>query len=502
MFILGGKYRVSPSSIIQNYSSMNTKKDRICRTFCRFISPRALARTTQKRSRKKSNYQASRVSKILLITFVVGVVGLSRFVMETTTTTTTTASIVKGSSSSPSFLDDFTLHLASHLLGPERLLFEFDQVMKKDQQKTKKKRNPTSAISGIHSDDDESMSSSLTISLYWRSNMLLPDTASVVQSLSLTETNDAEDPTAKPPLLFVDVIFSFDGSNDASTQQQRLLREEKMKPPIVSSSPHPSISMVFGVFLLSQHNGIYIQGSPMTMVQLEHHAKSVGLDLHSAPAKAMAGMMAEALMQQTTNPPRVLLLSEHNNRKDKDQERHDEPIPESTQQQQQQQSVLLELYYKDVEGIGTVQLNDSKRSSGFDSLGMSLFCRDLFGSSSSRPRGTSSRSDSTGHDKHHEPFATTSTLQEKFDRWWKQASIPITTRVEGAAAHESRNSTVNDSTTITTGRATTGGKSSLRSSSSSRPTKVVGLSGYSKLSHLHKRRKKDKNMNPFSTLQK
>jgi hypothetical protein len=424
----------------------------------------------------------------MLLTFVVSGVGLSRSVMETTTTTA--ASTVKGSSSSPSFLDDFTLHLASHLLGHERLMFEFDQAMKKNKQKTKT-RNSTSATTGIHSDNEDSMPSSLTISLYWRSNMLLKDTASVLQSLSLTEKKDAEDRIVQPPLLFVDITFSFDGATDASNQQQL---QEEMKPP----TPRPSMSMVVGVFFLTHHKGTYIQGSPLTIFQLEQHAKSVGLDLHSAPPTAMAGMMAEALMQQTTNPPQVLLssLQPESNRNNKDPERHDEPMPESPTLQHQQ-SAQLELYYKDVEGTGTLQLSDSKRSSGFDSIGLSLFCRDLFGPSSSGPHGTSCRSDT-----HHEPFASdpTSALQEAFDKWWKQASILDTTRVEGTAAHDRLNSTAKESTT-TTDRGTAGGRGIL-GSSSSRATKAVGLSGYSKLSHLHKRRKKDKNMNPFSTLPK
>jgi hypothetical protein len=148
----------------------------------------------------------------------------------------------------PSFLDQFILHLAAHLLG-------VDTVLEKLQPPnlSNKKNDGT------------------TVSLfYWRTKLLLGDDPSCL--LNGTYTEEAS-------TLFLDLKISW------NTKQ-------------------PGMELQFGAMILQQPQCTYIQSIPLTIQQLESHAQSVGLDMYSAPdASAMAQAVGRALLD--ANAPKV-----------------------------------------------------------------------------------------------------------------------------------------------------------------------------------------------------
>jgi hypothetical protein len=208
---------------------------------------------------------------------------------------------------SPSFLDRFTLHLAANLLGTRAVL----DRLKQDKNNINKK------------------------SLYWRSKLFDDDPLGQgcwPDSTSSTTDNDHK-------ILFLDLTFDFDVDDN--------------------DNKNPKLSLRFGCFLLQQPSCRYVQGSPLTMTQLEQHAQSVGIDLHSAPPKAMAGIMAKELLAAAaanTNTKIQLLL----NKDDKNRNQFQ-----------------LSLYYRDVEESGILALDVAHSTSQWDRVGMNLFYRDL-----------------------------------------------------------------------------------------------------------------------------
>jgi hypothetical protein len=195
------------------------------------------------------------------------------------------------STGSPSFLDRFALHLVANLLGSQTVL---DRLGNDDAPK-----HPP---------------------LYWRSSLLDDPRASLMEGASTEADNQQH-------LLFVDLTFDF-------------VVKEKV----------PMLTVRFGCFLKRQSlTCLYVRGSPLTIMQLERHAQSVGIDLHSAPPKAMAGMMATELKNLVKSKQVV-----------------------NTVVMEKEQQFHLPLYYGDVEESGTLSMDIDETTSQFDRLGMSL----------------------------------------------------------------------------------------------------------------------------------
>jgi hypothetical protein len=191
---------------------------------------------------------------------------------------------------SPSFLDRFIVHLAANLLSSQTV---FDQLSNDDAPKPPP--------------------------LYWRSSLLDDPRASLMEGASTEADNQQQ-------LLFVDLTFEF----------------------LVKHSV-PMLTVCFGCFLKRQQpTCLYVQGFPLTIMQLERHAQSVGIDLHSAPPKAMAGMMAIELKDILKSKQQTL------------------PI------KMEEAQLHLPLYYRDVEESGTLSMDIDQTTSQFDRLGMSL----------------------------------------------------------------------------------------------------------------------------------
>jgi ABC-type transporter Mla MlaB component len=230
----------------------------------------------------------------------------------------------------PSFLDRFILHLAANLLGSQKVLLRLDNHEK------------------------------CSAPLYWRSKLSVDDPSGLLRGQCI----DAQ-------LLFVDITFDFVVHGDDDKAPQLLVQ--------------------LGFFRLNQPTCTYLQTSPLTMAQLEQHAQAVGIDLHSAPPKAMASMMAQEL--QTPQKPQTLHVEGDEAR--------------------------LSLYYRDVHESGNLLLKISQTTSQFDSLGMSLLFhwnRDLNNNAISDPASTV--------DKDAAKLQDILELDSKLDRWFQQASKP------------------------------------------------------------------------------
>lgn len=286
---------------------------------------------------------------------------------------------------SPSFLDRFTLHLAANLLGSQTV---FDRLSNDDAPKPPP--------------------------LYWRSSFLDDPLASLMEGASTEADN-------KQQLFFVDLTFDF-------------VVQEKV----------PMLTVCFGCFLKQrQPTCLYVRGSPLTIMQLERHAQSVGIDLHSAPPKAMAGMMAKELID--------ILKSKQ------------QYVPIKMEEAQ----FHLPLYYRDVEESGTISMDIEQTTSQFDRLGMSL----LFFSGSFNSQNSPENNDEVPEQE----------LITKLEEWFQQQKQKTLEQDEQSLFKSTKN-------TVTTTKETVKPASSVSSVKNPRPTSQVHH--YAQLPS--KRRKKGK----------
>jgi hypothetical protein len=290
----------------------------------------------------------------------------------------------------PSFLDHFTLHLAAHLLGVDTVLEKLQQT------------NPSNT-----------KTEEATISLfYWRTKLLLDDPSCLLHGTYAAETST----------LFLDLKISW------NTKQ-------------------PGLVLQWGAMVLQQPCCTYVQSVPLTIQKLESHAQSVGLDLYSAPASAMAQAVGRALLvQHTNNAPKVNMES--------------------------QQKFQIQLYYPDVQETGTLNLDVLHQTSQFDSVGMSLLYWDLT-SRVPRPSSNSEQDQTKPHP-----------LEEALNKWFLAASLemakpsdaPLSTTAKPLLATVSSSSPKqNNEDTVT----------------ANKPSRVRPVPGYAQLSGV-KRRKKGK----------
>jgi hypothetical protein len=143
----------------------------------------------------------------------------------------------------PSFLEHMCLHLAESLIGSHALIPMLE-------------------------------GSSSPTNIYWRTPLLA--------------RNDLRDDKATPKFqcVILDVTIT-------------LVRQY---PPIC----RPVINAKFGTILVSSGSNpiyYYLKGAPLTMSDLEKHAKEIGVDMTSTAPKALAHSMGNALMGLTTLTP-------------------------------------------------------------------------------------------------------------------------------------------------------------------------------------------------------
>jgi hypothetical protein len=104
------------------------------------------------------------------------------------------------------------------------------------------------------------------------------------------------------------------------------------------------VQATFGCYLLQpQKQCLYVQTKPFSQIStLEQHAQNINIDLTSAPPRAMAGMMAKALLVGD-------LVKLHSK--------------DST-------TIQLELFYQDLEESGILSLEIQRQTSTLDDLGI------------------------------------------------------------------------------------------------------------------------------------
>jgi hypothetical protein len=238
----------------------------------------------------------------------------------------------------PSFLDQFILHLAAHLLGVDTVLENLQQT------------NPS---------NKKNKDTTVTL-FYWRTKLLLDDPSCLLNGTYA----DADEAST----LFSDLKISW------NTKQ-------------------PGLVLQWGAMILRQPCCTYIQSVPLTIEQLESHAQSVGLDLYSAPASAMAQAMGRALLVPHTNAPKVTMESP--------------------------QKFQIQLYYPDVQETGTLNLDVLHQTSQFDGVGMSLLYWDL------TSRVPPPRSQVVPSSSNSEQDQTTNRLQESLNKWCLAADLEM-----------------------------------------------------------------------------
>ena len=313
----------------------------------------------------------------------------------------------------PSFLDHFILHLAAHLLG-------VDTVLQKLQQTYPSNNN----------NNNNNKTEDATVPLfYWRTKLLLDD------SSCLLDGTYADD-DASTKLLFLDLKISW------NTQQ-------------------PGLVLQWGAMISQQPSCEYIQSKPLTIQQLESHAKSVGLDLYSAPASAMASAVGRALLGQHPNAPKALTRSPHD-------------------------KLQIELYYPDVEETGTLHLDVRHQTNQFDSVGMSLLYWDL--TSQVSPTTTQQLPLSSNSEQHQ-----TNPLEDAMNKWCVAAGLEMV-KLQSADAPLNLSTTDDDNKPL----ATSVPSSSVphqtienTTATANNPSRVRPVPGYAQLSGT-KRRKKGK----------
>ena len=148
----------------------------------------------------------------------------------------------------------------------------------------------------------------------------------------------------------------------------------------------PHVSAELGCFFLSKPRCAYVKTLPLSSAVLENHAKSIKVELDSAPPQAMAGMLAQALLQKDITGKL-----------------------EGT-------CANLELYYADLEERGVLSLEVGESSSQLDELVMGLYHRDL------------TRSVPDVRDWKARDHLEEERLSNKFDAWWNKARGSIEAR--------------------------------------------------------------------------
>ena len=253
------------------------------------------------------------------------------------------------------FLEDFIVCLASRLIGSEQLISKLGHCS--------------------------------PFSLYWRSRSSMKDPPAALQSMKKVGDNPSRqnDPLERHPLLFLDITFCFDVKSRSMDIGENKNSSNKKK------GCRPSVSIVFGAFLLSRPKCTYIQSAPMTIQQLESH---VSIDLYSAPADEMASLMTKALDLGAPPESIAMLPSSSDNRIVSD------GILSKT--------VQLDLDYTDIHETGKLKLDISKSTSEFDELGMDLYCKSLFSDYSPKVKGEKQETGVEG---------TSSKLKESFSQW-------------------------------------------------------------------------------------
>eukprot|EP00980_Cylindrotheca_fusiformis_P014091 scaffold3702_cov126-Cylindrotheca_fusiformis.AAC.3 len=164
--------------------------------------------------------------------------------------------------------------------------------------------------------------------LYWRSQLLVA--ASPLEQW----------PTNTHTLWFVDITFEF---------QKNVSIQATMGFYLLRRPPPPSRP--------SSKAAVYVQSKPFTQQTLEDHAENIHIDLTSAPAKAMAGMMANALMK----------LGPNNNSNDTVKD----PVQLVGESKDDTSTkIQLDLFYQDLQETGTLSLDVHEQTSALDGLGI------------------------------------------------------------------------------------------------------------------------------------
>lgn len=295
----------------------------------------------------------------------------------------------------PSFLDHFILHLAAHLLGVDTVLEKLQQTIPSN------KKNEDATVSLF----------------YWRTKLLLDDPSCL---LNRTYADEAS-------TLFLDLKISW-------------------------STKRPGLVLQWGVMILQQPCCSYVQSVPLTIQQLECHAKSVGLDLYSAPASAMAQAMGRALLVQRTDTPKLNMES-----------------PEKIQ---------IQLYYPDVQETGTLNLDALHQTSQFDSVGMSLLFWD-FTSLVPPPRNQKLPLSSNS-----EQDQTNNPLQQALNEWFLAAGLEMAKQSDAPVSAA-------DNKPLATVPSSSPNQKNEDTATANKPTRVRPVPGYAQLSG-SKRRKKGK----------
>ena len=253
------------------------------------------------------------------------------------------------------------MHLAAHLLGTEMV------------------RNRL--LQGNHNSSSSSSSSKL---LYWRSK-LFHDPLDQASSSSSSSNK----------ILFLDLTFGLNHKGDDDDADDA--DDDK-----TLEVPSNLFSVRFGCFLLSQQPK-YIQGAPMTLEVLEQHAQSLGIDLHSAPPKAMAGMMAQELLASGNNKiPNLVVV-----------------VPNAQDNKNNDCNYQLSLYYRDVQESGILSLPKAQSTTQWDRLGMRLLSWDWM--TTTNDYNTTTNND---HDGDKEDDEDDDQLNNAFETWFQQQQPP------------------------------------------------------------------------------
>jgi hypothetical protein len=139
--------------------------------------------------------------------------------------------------------------------------------------------NPT-----VHNNQEKGPATSFRI--YWRSQLLLPsfkcESSETDESIRENLINMGEN-----QVIFVDLSIHF-----------------KVKSTKVGEESHPPhVEMTWGAMVTAALNNIgahYVRCSPMTMLDIETHAKRLGIDCDETPPHAMAILMAHAMTGHKT----------------------------------------------------------------------------------------------------------------------------------------------------------------------------------------------------------
>lgn len=228
----------------------------------------------------------------------------------------------------PTFLDRFIIHLVT------KLLLDVNQV-----EEWLRDAVATAATNTTNA-------SRPSRRLYWRSQ-LVNDKPTISSS---------QDGDLSEALSFVDLTF--DVVTMATTTNDEAGSSTTSTPENHATAALAQLQIRIGYFLQSTPSPLkarYVQSKPLTQVQLEAHAQSIGIDVFSGPPQAMATMMAQALhsLGSSSGPSTTTL--------------------DGTCVVRATEKTLVDktLYYSDVQERGTFGLPIGSISE-FDTVGMNL----------------------------------------------------------------------------------------------------------------------------------